>query len=258
MNPTSEHIGDLTLRRHRAAESLGPDAPDVEAHASACTECRARVRALDDEQRRFEQEISFDRFSAGVERAARGATARRRRPVATAAWLTPVLAMAAAVALVVTFRSEGPREPVNRIKGGSGITVRIAGSEGQRTARTDATEALARGERLRIGYTAAAHRFLLSLSIDDRGEVTPLYPEGGQSLPVAEGAPSATRYLPDSVELTGAGMERIIVVLSDQPVDVEAARRAAHAAYDRAGGDLRRLPRLGLPGEEFSRTFSKP
>jgi hypothetical protein len=53
-------------------------------------------------------------------------------------------------------------------------------------------------------------------------------------------------------------MERIVVVLSDQPIDVDAAKRAARAAYDKAGGDLVRIPRLGLPGEEFSRTFSKP
>jgi len=40
--------------------------------------------------------------------------------------------------------------------------------------------------------------------------------------------------------------------------DVEAARRSARAAYDRAGGDLSRLPPLALPGEEFERTFAKP
>jgi hypothetical protein len=47
-------------------------------------------------------------------------------------------------------------------------------------------------------------------------------------------------------------------VLSDQPVDVQVARQAARAAYDRAGGDLGRLPPLDLPGEQFTRTFAKP
>ena len=68
MNLSQEHIGDLMLRRRRAGEALGPDGPAIEAHAASCAECRARARALDDEQRRFEQEISFDRFAAGVER----------------------------------------------------------------------------------------------------------------------------------------------------------------------------------------------
>ena len=48
------------------------------------------------------------------------------------------------------------------------------------------------------------------------------------------------------------------MVLSDQPIDVEAARRAARAAYQRAGGDVTRLPKLDLPGEQFVRTFAKP
>jgi hypothetical protein len=254
LNQDNQHIGELTLRRRRAGEALGPDGPSIEAHASSCPECRARARALDDEQRRFEQEISFDRFAAGVERAARGAQ-KRRSAGRTRVWVAgPLVAMAAAVALVVTFK---PHE-TNRTKGGAGMTVRVAGAGGQRDARTEGTERLVRGERLRIGYQPEGHRYLLSLSIDDHGTITPLYPERGASLPVPDGSASATRYLPDSLELTGAGLERIVVVLSDQPIDVDAARRAARAAYDKAGGDLARLPRLGLPGEEFGRTFAKP
>jgi hypothetical protein len=262
------HLGELALRRRRAGETLdgGPALKEVEAHLAACAVCKARVRALDDEQRRFEREISFDRFAAGVERAARSTAPRRRGPARV--WLYPTLAMAAAVALVVTFaprhdgsgRSErgAANRIANRIKGGAGVTVRVAGATGQRTARVDAAEPLAPGERLRIGYQSGGHRYLLSLSIDQRGEVTPLYPERGASLPVADDGERTTRYLPDSLELTGAGIERIIVVLSDQPIDVEAARRSARAAYDRASGDLSRLPPLALPGEEFERTFAKP
>jgi hypothetical protein len=256
---TDDHIGDLALRRRRAGEPLGPDAAAIEAHAAACAECRARARALDDEQRRFEQRISFDRFAAGVERAARGAAARRRTGWMPRLWMAPPLvAMAAAVALVVTFKPHDTNR--TRTKGGAGITVRVAGAAGQRDARVDGTERLAPGERLRVGYQPEGHRYLLSLAIDDKGQVTPLYPERGASLTVPDdGAPgSATRYLPESVELTGAGLERIVVVLSDQPIAVEAAARAARAAFDKAGGDLARLPRLTLTGEQFSRTFAKP
>ena len=78
MNLANGHIAELTLRRRRAGEALGAEAPAIEEHATACADCRARIRALDDEQRRFEDEISFDRFSAGVERAARSARPARR------------------------------------------------------------------------------------------------------------------------------------------------------------------------------------
>jgi len=255
-----EHIGELTLRRRRAGEPLGADAPAIEAHATSCADCRARIRALDDEQRRFEQEISFDRFAAGVERAARGASkAKARRPNRTTLnnWIAPMLAMAACVVAMVTFVPRPVMQrPATRTKGGAGIIVRVAGVDGQRNARVDSTEPLARGERLRIGYQPGEHRYLIALTIDDHGAVQALSPEQGKSLALAEGG--ATRYLPDSWELDGAGIERIIVVLSDQPIDVAAATRAARAAYDKAGGNLARMPSLDLPGEQFVRTFAKP
>jgi hypothetical protein len=271
MNLANGHIAELTLRRRRAGETLGAEAPAIEEHATTCADCRARIRALDDEQRRFEDEISFDRFSAGVERAARsarpahpphaGRPARGTpgRTVRARVWMSSVAGMAAAAAALLVFVTS-PKEhgPTNRIKGGAGVIVRVAGSDGQRTAGVEATEALARGERLRIGYQSGGHKYLLSLSIDDRGEVTPLYPERGPSLQVPDGSETATRFLPDSLELTGKGTERIVVVLSDQPIDVEVARRAARAAYQRAGGDVTRLPKLDLPGEQFVRTFAKP
>jgi hypothetical protein len=256
------HIGELQLRRRRAGEALGAEGPVIEAHAASCADCKARIRALDDEQRRFEAAISFDRFAAGVERAARGRSAISRRRTPIRGWmLVPTLAMAAAIAVVVTFHGPSSRfhpPGYDGIKGGAGMIARVAGVAGQRTARVDATEPLSAGERLRIGYQSGGHRYLLSLSIDEHGEVTPLYPEEGASLTLPAGIPSATHFLPDSIELTGTGLERIIVVLSDQPVDVQVARQAARAAYDRAGGDLGRLPPLDLPGEQFTRTFAKP
>jgi hypothetical protein len=268
MNLVNGHVGELALRRRRAGEAVGNDGAAIDAHAAGCAECRARLRALDDEQHRFEDAISFDRFEAGVARAAREA-ARRAAPamrparrrwwhLPSAIWLVPAAGMAAALALMVTFSSGVRQAPQNRIKGGAGMLVRIAGHDGQRTARIDGAETLAPGERLRIGYQAGEHRYLLALSIDDRGEVTALYPESGASLPVVEGGATATRFLPDSIELTGKGAERIVVVLSDAPLAVDAAKRAARAAYDRAGGDLARLPALSLPGEQFVRTFAKP
>lgn len=249
----TQHIGELALRRHRAGEALGADAPAIEAHANSCADCRTRLRSLDDEQRRFEQAISFDRFAAGVERAARGAR-KPRRSVPIVAWAAPMLAAAATLAVVMTFQGK-PATPGNRIKGGAGVIVRVAGEDGQRTARVDAPEPLSRGERLRIGYNSGGHRYLVALSIDAFGTVEPL---SGERASVALPDGSATRYLPDAWELTGAGLERIVVVLSDEPIAVDAAVRAARASYAKSRGDLGRMPALGLPGEEFSRLFAKP
>src|SRR6187401_2710631 len=112
MNLASEHIGELTLRRRRAGEALGPEGPAIDAHATSCADCRARIRALDDEQRRFEQEISFDRFAAGVGRAERSAN-KARRPIRPRVWISSLGAMAAAAAALIIFvgsREDSPRK----------------------------------------------------------------------------------------------------------------------------------------------------
>jgi len=273
--PEEKHPGDLLLRRLRAGERLAESEATAMAHAATCARCRARLKDLDDEQQRFEQAISFDRFAAGVERAARsGARPRGARPAAGRRWALPSLgfvAAAAALVLVLGVR-DGQRGEVrlgpprtsagsNGIKGGgAGIVVRIGGAGGDATQRDAASgrpEMLARGERVRIGYRTGEHRYLIAVSLDDHGRVTALYPESGPSMPVA-GA-GETQYLPDSVEFTGAGAERLVVLLSDQPLALDTVKRAAEAAYRKSGGDLIRLPELEVGGgEQFARIFLKP
>ena len=262
---TEGHIGELELRRRRAGEALGAEGPAIEAHAAACAECKARIRALDDEQRRFEAAISFDRFAAGVERAARGTPAVSRRRAPIRGWMVvPTLAMAAAVAVMVTFhglpwswtRVHPPG--YDGIKGGAGMLVRVAGAAGQRTARVDATEPLSAGERLRIGYQTGGHRYLLSLSIDEHGEVTPLYPETG-------GQPDRACWRLQRHTLSprqpGADGDR---PRADHRGALGSAGRRAGRSPGGArrlrsrGRDLGHLPRLDLPGEQFTRTFAKP
>jgi hypothetical protein len=169
--------------------------------------------------------------------------------------------VAAGVGIFVGVTGQRADGPYHGIKGGgAAITVRVsAGDTGpQRSAAVDAPEALARGERVRIGYQPGKHRYLLSLSIDERGQVTPIYPETGRSLAVGKAVGAGPRYLPDSIEFTDAGTERLFVIMSDDPIDVDAARRAARASYDRAKGDIMHMPSLDLPGEQFQRTFIKP
>lgn len=268
MTEAQVHIGELKLRRLWAGESLGSEATSLAAHAGACPSCRGRLKEFDDEQRRFEGAISFDRFAAGVERAARRPAARVERPATRARWVVPALSMAAALALTVTFAARQSSDPagdgeqaMNRIKGGSGIVVRVAAPDRggqQRSAAADAPEALSPGERIRIGYQPGSHRYLTAISVDDTGAVTGLYPESGRSVTVPRGA--ETRFLPDSVEFTGKGAERLVVVLSDQPLELEAVKRAARAAFEKAKGDILHLPPLDFVGggEQFHRTFLKP
>lgn len=256
----SEHPTEWTLRRLHAGELPTAEATQTRTHAASCQQCTAVLRQAEEAQRQFESEIPFERFEAGVKQAeektrkqesSRGASRQR--------WMGPVVALAATVLLVVAVRpllATNPGPGV-RTKGGAAAELRIGGGEGsQRVARTDAPEALAQGERVRLGYTPDARKYVLALSVDSGGEVTPLYPESGQSLPVEPGA--GTHWLPDSIEFTGSGAERVVVLLSDAPMTVEDATTAARRAFEAGGRDVAKMPPLDVDGDQTYWMLLKP
>jgi len=249
------HPGELKLRRLRVGELEGIEARELEGHLEHCSHCRTRIKSLEQEQAQFEREISFDRFSAGVERAAKSVKPRPAR------WFIPAMGMAAAVLVAIVARpviQSQSMQSGTRVKGGASVTLRIGGtaSSSQRVASAQALEPLIAGERVRIGYQAGAHRYLVAISIDERRMVTELYGQSGSSLEVNPG--DDTRYLPESLEFTGTGLERVIVVLSDEPLETARVKQAAEAAFDTAKGDLRQLTKLDVPGEQFHRLLLKP
>lgn len=267
------HARELELRRLRAGEILGFEEQELRRHLTDCVDCRQTFDALEAEDRAFQQAVPFERFEPGVRAKAEqleasGALPERERKAKWPVWLRTTwavpLVLTAMMMVVVVVRSDelvqsvGGGERANRIKGtGASITLRIAGADDgpQRSAAENGIEALAPGERIRIGYRAGPHRYLLALSIDANGEVTPLYPERGESLMIVDEA-----FLPDSVEFTGTGAERVIVLLTDEPVSVDQATDAARRAFTESDGQMERLPELDLDveGEQFHQTFLKP
>ncbi len=224
------HLRELDLRRLLAGEAV------VNAeHAAACPECTATLVRLQEEQRAFEAQVPFERFAAGVELKVRP---RSRR------WLGVAAAMAAGLLTVVgvQFQKEGTG---NRIKGGASVEFVIAGAAGQRPAA--AVETLAAGERVRIGVSGARHA--LVVSIDERGEVSPVYDEI---------IGDAHAWLPESLEFTGAGRELVLVVLSDERQSTSTVSQALRRRFDDVKGDLNQLGSIDVPGVQLHRTFIKP
>lgn len=267
---TQQHVPALKLRRFFVGESLGSEHAEVASHTQSCNECRGRLRQLEEEQSRFFASVSSDRFAAGVERAAR-VPRPTRRPATTKSFFTVMSLgfVATCFALYLGAKplllgGRGRDMPSslngagsNGIKGAASISVRIASPQdgSQREAASETPETLQPGERVRVGYRPEQHRFVFVFSIDGQGRVTSLYPEAGQSLPVIHG--EGFRYFPDSLEFTGAGWERLIVTLTDEPLSPEQVERAATGAFHQAGGDLAKMTRVGLPGDECHRLFRK-
>lgn len=262
-----KHPGVMTLRRLHAGEAVGDEAAQ---HAQACDVCKATLASFVAEQQQFEAEISFDRFAAGVERAARQAS----KPVVRRQWPSVVMALAAGLTVIVgaqvVLSQVEPAGTTNRVKGGAAVSVVVAGVGPQRAASENAgvPEALAPGERVRIGIAPdawcpssrscerASRNYALVVSIDDAGEITPIYVDNGRSLAI--GASKDTMWLPESLEFTGTGLEHVVIVLSASPLTLDQVAAPLQLAYKDARGDLTKLGSLPLPGEQFHRTFLKP
>jgi len=258
-NPTSprdpEHMGELTLRRFCAGEFSAERSAEVDRHVSSCGVCRNKLRCLTEEQRDFRREIPFERFAGGVERARR-VPGSRPRPL----WSLAFAGILAAAAVAVFFVGV-PTNPRNGLKGSDvEATVRIAAAAGsmQRIAPPGSHEILEAGDRIRLGYKTADGRYLAAVSVDEQGEITPLYPELGPALSVA--ATQEIVYLPDAIELTGKGREKIFLFLARNPFDLQAATQAVSDGYQASKGDLDALPNPAFTGGQqvFSWLFKKP
>lgn len=233
------HPGELELRRLLAEEPLPAT---VGEHVRACEQCTATFERLRREQEAFQAEIPFERFAAGVEKAVRVQQRPQRSGVTNARFLMSLAAVL--VALVGAQLVLQGRGPETRVKGGEAVDFVVAGATGQRNAAP--LEQLAAGERLRIGVSG--HRYVLALSIDERGEVSTIYAEAVK----AEGQ----TWLPDSVEFTGTGREHVVVVLSDEPIAEQPVAEQLKERF-KAGG-LGQLQPLAVAGVQVHRTFIKP
>ncbi len=233
-----KHPGELKLRQFLAHERV--DASTSE-HLGNCAECAARLSKLTEEQRAFEAVVPFDRFAAGVERAARQQKSPKARSMAGV-----LIAIAACLIAFFAGRQIFQHDGGSRIKGGGSVDFVIAGPGGQRAAAQ--LEPLALGERVRIGVSG--HRHVLALSIDDAGEVSTVYSE---TLPG-----DGQTWLPESIEFTGHGREHVVVLLSDEPLKLEPISNQLQNAWKSASGDLTKLGALEVNGVQVHRTFVKP
>lgn len=257
----SAHISEWTLRRLHAGELPAAETTQARAHVARCATCGAVLKALVDAQARFEADVPFEHFAAQVERAAERLQAPAR-PRRWERYARPLAAMAATVLVLVGVGrlmavQDASRALGSRTKGSGAVAeLRIGGQGPQRAAQAGRPEPLAAGERVRLGYEAGTYRYVAAVSVDADGEVTPLYPEAGESLPVEPGP--GMKWLPGSLEFTGSGAERVVLVLSDAPLEVNAVQDAAREAFEAGQRDVSALPELALPGDQTHWILLKP
>jgi hypothetical protein len=234
------------LQRWRAGELPEAKRARVQDHVDGCSTCRARLVEMTAHDAHARSVLPFERLADGV---ARRSLNRQPRAV----W-RPVVGVALAAGLAALVVPGLVRPPSgNGIKGGgSDLRLYVGGVDEAR--RVLGEPVLQPSERIRLGYAAGDHRYLAVLSIDEQGQVTPLYPAAGASRPIGR---REEQLLPDSIAFDGRGRERLMAVFSDAPLAVEELVAAAQARFASAGA-LSKMPPLGLGAEEIDRTVLKP
>ncbi len=240
----------LLSRGHLSSEAIdllllaalpATEATEAKQHLDGCDECRGRWRELNEDKQRFEQFV-FARTLPKVE--ARVAASRASFFMRAFAFrphffdrfklriLIPVMAVAAAAAVVASM---GPGTQTEDdvyvgIKGGAQASLEVFAVRG-----AGGVFQVAPGSTLqpkdRIGFMVnpAGAKYLMVASRDGAGVFSVYHPFGAQqSQPVT---PAKTKLeLPTKVELDETlGAERVVAVLSDEPVTAEQVEAALKA-----------------------------
>jgi len=236
------------LRRMMAGELSATESASLKQHLEGCSACQAVLRELEAEDAAVRKAVPLAQLQ---ERPAPSNVVPLRR----VSRIVPVVALALAAGLAaLVLAPQTATQTTNNTKGGIGLDV-IVGGVGE-SRHVDARElALAPGERVRLKVHGNGHKYVAVVSVDDAGSVTPIYFEGEQSLPLT----GAEEMLPQSIDFTGRGHERLIVLLSDEPLLRTNIEQAAHTSFASAGGLIGMKP-LSLDGhvDELDRTVLKP
>jgi len=198
----SEHASRFALERHRLGETEG----ELRAHIESCAECRDRLRAMESDDRAF-MIARPNLTSIGV------------RPKLNR--IAPILALAACIltALLVL-----PDPDTTRMKGDSHVELMVR-REGATFSFDE--QPLRPGDTLLFKYTSTRRHMLLA-GVEASGDVSIFVPD-------AKLEPGQNRIAPQGIELDDyRGSERVIILLSDAPLDADEVRRAllSHAQSD--------------------------
>jgi len=189
----------------------GPAAMTIAQHLDECLPCRKRRAQRDEYGRRFDSALGPPLWSR-IDVARRGQHRRWIRPFGLAA---PLLA-AVAVAVLVVGRSPD----VYRATKGD-LAIEIAARRADAVFVVDPGTDVRAGDELQftVRDARAAGHYVLVGSVDGTGKFSPFYPGSvdGHSVPLPPpGAPLAPPVVLDEAP----GPERIVVVLSEHPIEV--------------------------------------
>ncbi len=230
----------LLSRGHLSSEAIDllllaalspPEANEAKQHLDGCDECRGRWTELNADKQRFEQFVfarTLPKVEARVAESRAGFFERFKLRI-----LIPVLSVAAAAGVVASM---GPGTQTEDdvyvgIKGSADASLEVFAVRGAGGGVFPVTPGVTLQPKDRIGFMVnpAVAKYLMVASRDGAGVFSVYHPFGAQqSQPVA---PAKVKVeLPTKVELDATlGAERVVAVLSDEPVTAQQVEAALEA-----------------------------
>ena len=242
------HLGRHTLARLRAGELTGEPREEAEAHLAGCARCEARVEAMRQDAADFLARRPAAALTGALATRERGPGLwERLRRLLTRPALGLGLAAAVTAGLVLTVwpgPSEGPPdEPKTRLK--TAVALEFHVLSGGAVSHGTSGDTLHPGDRIQLRYSTPEHGWLVVVSLDSRGAVTPFYDSDGRSLAIE---PGVAHLLDGSIELDDAlGPERLLGCFSRKPLSTARVVAAGQRALAAAGGDPAAVSALDVP-----------
>jgi anti-sigma factor RsiW len=232
---TARCPSDLALE----AYLLEPKGSPLARHLAECPKCTARLAEMRAQGEEFLQYV-YPATVEAVEAAAAPAPWWRRR------WLALVPTLAAAAAVAFMLRPVGPPDDYVGEKGGGGLglSVFVQGNAGARSVRDG--EAIRADAALRFRVRAQKACRLWILSLDEKGQVSRLYPAEG----TGGAAVSGQADIPGGAVLDGqSGPERIWAVCTPTPATWKSLAKVIQSATGPGPEGVRTRPPTtsGLP-----------
>ncbi len=171
-------------------------------HIDECPRCSERLNALRASDPSIRSAPEFAAARSALLTASPSRTRRQRRRFVMGG--SALLALAAAWAITLRPGIVNDAAPTARLKGTPTIAI----------ARVDGTGPLRVGDRFSLEVGSAAHPYVMAFAVDERGEVTQLWPTGDRS---ATATPGPHARLPVTLEAT-PGSFWLEGVFSDAPL----------------------------------------
>ncbi len=245
-----KHIGKIELEELVTGSVSTAKRVELEKHIEECSECRAKLNALKEEQANFLEQLPFNPELYQIDEKKNQIEEKKSEPKVVS-FPKMITSIAALFIMAVTLLYLRPSQESEMFTMKSGTEMRIVVEERSGAIVERERDIYYPNEQIQICYTVPQRSFLLLVSLDSSATLSRYFPTyGDRAMEVSAGV---KQPLPNSIRLDSyIGEEKLVMVLSPDPFDVDMVETEIRNAFL---ADT--LEQLAVSGSLLVRTISK-